>query len=126
MRVIKFLVTGIVVVSAFSVAVMLLWNWLIPVIFGLAVINFWQALGLLLLARILFGGFGPGKPGHAAFGRHQNAIREKWINMSPEERNEFIRQRREFGFRGPFGKGCFSGDRGFGDCRNEEVKKENE
>jgi hypothetical protein len=33
---------------------MLLWNWLIPVIFGLSEISFWQAVGLNLLASILF------------------------------------------------------------------------
>jgi hypothetical protein len=35
--------------------VMLLWNWLMPSIFGLPVITFWQALGLNLLSSILFG-----------------------------------------------------------------------
>jgi hypothetical protein len=34
--------------------VMLLWNWLIPEIFGLPIINFWQAIGLNLLSTILF------------------------------------------------------------------------
>lgn len=38
-----------------AVAVMLLWNWLMPVIFGLTTITFWQALGLLALSKILFG-----------------------------------------------------------------------
>ena len=38
--------------------VQLLWNWLLPAIFGWKQITFWQALGLLALCRILFGGFG--------------------------------------------------------------------
>jgi hypothetical protein len=38
--------------------VMSLWNWLLPALFGLPAITFWQGLGLLLLCRILFGGFG--------------------------------------------------------------------
>jgi hypothetical protein len=33
---------------------MLLWNWLMPVIFGLPVIGFWQSFGLLVLASFLF------------------------------------------------------------------------
>jgi hypothetical protein len=33
---------------------MLLWNWLMPIIFGLSEISFWQAVGLNLLASILF------------------------------------------------------------------------
>jgi len=35
-----------------------LWNWLLPALFGFPAVTFWQALGLLLLCRILFGGFG--------------------------------------------------------------------
>ena len=38
--------------------VKLLWNWLLPALFGLPAVTFWQALGLLVLCRILFGGFG--------------------------------------------------------------------
>src|SRR5215470_8670530 len=47
--------------------VMLLWNWLLPPLFGWRMLTFWQALGLLALCRILFGhhgghrGFGPGR-----------------------------------------------------------------
>jgi hypothetical protein len=59
------------------VIVMLLWNWLVPVIFGLKTIDFWQALGLLVLAKILFGGLGfhhrrrfYGPPRHWKHGGH--------------------------------------------------------
>ena len=38
--------------------VMQLWNWLLPAIFGWRQITFWQAIGMLALCRILFGGFG--------------------------------------------------------------------
>ena len=44
----------------FGYVVMLLWNWLIPSIFGLGVITFWQAVGIVILAKLLFGGFGGG------------------------------------------------------------------
>ncbi|MBD3639107.1 MAG: hypothetical protein HUJ25_17260 [Crocinitomicaceae bacterium] len=37
--------------------VMGLWNWIMPSVFGLGLITFWQALGILILGRILFGGF---------------------------------------------------------------------
>ena len=50
--------------------VQLLWNWLLPPLFGWRQITFWQALGLLALCRILFGGFGR----HGGSGRH-SAIR---------------------------------------------------
>lgn len=41
-----------------GVVVQSLWNWLLPSLFGLPVVTFWQALGLLALSRILFGGVG--------------------------------------------------------------------
>ena len=46
--------------ALFGFITMWLWNALIPEIFGLAVITYWQAVGLLILFKILFGGFGSG------------------------------------------------------------------
>jgi hypothetical protein len=68
--------------------VMLLWNWLAPALFGLRQITFWQALGLLALCRILFGGFGLGGGGsHRSSSRRRT--RERWEQMTPEEREKF-------------------------------------
>lgn len=66
--------------------VMLLWNWLIPEIFGLKAITYFQALGLLLLSRILLGnfGFGKGKPPFV-----NSKFRDKMMNMTDEERQQF-------------------------------------
>src|SRR2546429_4161185 len=50
--------------------VMHLWNWLLPPLFGWRLITFWQALGLLLLCRILFGGWG-GSGGGKGHMRHR-------------------------------------------------------
>jgi hypothetical protein len=87
------LLLGLAAVAGFGAAVLLLWNVLIPTIFGLAAINFWQALGLLALCRILFGGFGHGRHvGRGGF--YRNHIHEKWHNMSDEERREFLKNRR--------------------------------
>lgn len=63
-----------------------LWNWLVPSLFGLPQVTFWQALGLLALCRILFGGMG-GRGG-GAFGRSRMRRRmaERWEQMTPEER----------------------------------------
>lgn len=52
------LVGFILFIAVGGVVVLLLWNWLLPDIFGVRQITFWQALGLLALCRILFGGFG--------------------------------------------------------------------
>jgi hypothetical protein len=81
---------GLAAVAGFGAIVMLLWNWLAPAIFGATVINFWQALGLLVLSKILFGGFGRGFGAHGRWDGNRNAIREKWMKMTPEERKDFV------------------------------------
>jgi hypothetical protein len=82
------MVVGLTVVfgAVFGLAVMGLWNWLVPSLFGGKAIGFWQALGLLLLARILVGGFhgGPGR-----HGRRRHRMMEHWDKMTPEERERF-------------------------------------
>ena len=57
-----------------GVVVQLLWNWLVPSLFGLRQVTLWEALGLLALSRILFGGFGRGGGSHGP--RHKR--REWW------------------------------------------------
>jgi hypothetical protein len=63
-----------------------LWNWLLPPLFGWRQINFWQALGILVLCRILFGGFGGRGSGRSNFRRR---MKERWEGMTPEEREKF-------------------------------------
>jgi hypothetical protein len=78
--------------------VQLLWNWLLPPLFGWREVTFWQALGLLALCRILFGGF----VRHGSGGSHlRHRLRERmaermgermgkrWERMTPEERERF-------------------------------------
>jgi hypothetical protein len=66
--------------------VMHLWNWLLPPLFGWRAVTFWQALGLLALCRILFGGCG-----HRGFARSnfRRRMDERWQRMTPEERERF-------------------------------------
>ena len=54
-----------------GIVVQWLWNWLMPDIFGLRELGFWEALGLLALSRILFGGFGRGGGGGPRKERHE-------------------------------------------------------
>jgi len=86
---------GLVIVAVIFVVlgllVMSLWNALLPAILGVKAIGFWQALGILALSRILFGGLGF-RPG--MFGAHRR-MHERWMNMTPEQREAFIQQRRE-------------------------------
>ena len=73
--------------------VMHLWNWLLPVLFGWPLITFWQALGLLLLCRILFGRLGGhGRGGDRSHGGCQRSNRwdRLWMRMTPEEREKFF------------------------------------
>lgn len=62
LKVIMWVIVGIFIACAFALlfalAVQYLWNWLMPEIFGLATITFWQAFGITVLAKLLFGGFG--------------------------------------------------------------------
>jgi hypothetical protein len=82
--------------------VRLLWNWLLPPLFGWREITFWQALALLTLCRILFGGkgFHGGRRRYPSF-RHRFADRmadrvaERWDHMTPEERDRFRQRIRE-------------------------------
>lgn len=89
----KFLLFMVTATAFFGMVVMLLWNWLMPAIFGLGTITYFQALGLLILSKILFSGFGKGKykGHHSSHGRKsywKEKFREKMENMSPEEREE--------------------------------------
>ncbi|KAA6321768.1 hypothetical protein EZS27_028622 [termite gut metagenome] len=121
----KHVLLGMVAIAGFSAVVMLLWNALVPAIFGLIVINFWQALGLHALARLLFGGLGDkmtfGRHGGGGFGK--NPIREKWEKMTPEERNEFIKKRKGFEHSH---RHDFFGAGGIDFETNNEPKKDNE
>ena len=76
------IVFGTAFMALITLLVFSLWNALMPAIFGLRAITFWQALGILALSRILFGGFA----GHG-FARSRR--------MTPEERERFRQRMRE-------------------------------
>jgi chromate transport protein ChrA len=84
MKGLKIAAIAILALTVFGFILMSLWNWLAPAVFGGRTITFWQALGILILSRILFGGFG-GRPGR---GRHWRA-RDRWARMTPDERERF-------------------------------------
>jgi Ca2+/H+ antiporter, TMEM165/GDT1 family len=88
---IPFAIAGFVLLLGWFV--MLLWNAILPnVVTGVSVLTYWQAMGLLVLSKLLFSGF-PGKPRpHAGSPMHW---RDKWRNMSEEERQQFKAKWRE-------------------------------
>jgi Ca2+/H+ antiporter, TMEM165/GDT1 family len=77
-----------IVIAGFGQAVLQLWNLLMPDIFGLHRITFWQAVGLIGLSWILFGGLGMfrGRPRRS----WRSRVGERLRHMSPEERKRFL------------------------------------
>src|SRR2546428_2564208 len=82
--------------------VLQLWNWLLPPLFGWRQVTFWQALGLLALCRILFGGFGLHDRSRSSStirrrmgDRMADRVAERWEHMTAEERERFRQRIRE-------------------------------
>jgi Ca2+/H+ antiporter, TMEM165/GDT1 family len=89
-KVVFFIVMAAAAIIVFGGLVMLLWNNVLAQVVNIRTINFGQALGILLLSKILFGGF----RGSWGGGRQhwKNKMREKWSAMTPEEREKFKEQ----------------------------------
>lgn len=87
-----------------------LWNWLMPTIFGLKAITFLQALGLVVLSKILLGGFHKHGGGPRGWKR---GMEERWARMTPEERERF-----RVGMKGR--RGCWPGSGSFGEATSAE------
>jgi len=87
----RFLIAPIILaaLAGFGFITMILWNNLLPQIFHLPQITYWQAVGLLILSRLLFG-----FSSHMGGRHHQRMghMREKWEQMNPQEREEFMQR----------------------------------
>jgi hypothetical protein len=97
LRGLRFLLFAALFLALASFAVMALWNWLMPSIFNLPFISFWQALGLLALSRILFGGFRGGRPGAwkaRAQAHWRQNMEARMQGMTEEEREKFRQKMR--------------------------------
>lgn len=86
------MISGILLLGA---VVMLLWNSILPEVAGFKTISYGQALGLLVLCRILFGGFHFGRRGGYGPPFAKPGFREKFMNMTDEERATFRAQWQE-------------------------------
>lgn len=93
----KCMVLGLIFVAVIGFVTMSLWNWLVPVLFNGPQIDYWQALGLLLLSKILFWGFGGKRHHHDGPGMHswKRRFYGKFSNMSPEDREAFKQRLRD-------------------------------
>ncbi len=111
-RGIRFLSFGLLVIGLVGLAVMMLWNALLPAILGVTTITFGQALGLLVLSRLLFGSFGRGRPGWGRPGQNgpdkqawKEKLAERFQHLTPEEREEMkARWRERCGPKGGYGR----------------------
>ena len=77
----------------FVMGTMYLWNWLVPDLFHGPQLDFWQTLGLLILSKIFFSGFGKG--GHRHNNKWSGYWKQKWNTMSPEEKERFKQKMKE-------------------------------
>ncbi len=105
----KWIVLGALFIVVFGIVTQHLWNWLVPTLFSGPVITYWQALGLLLLTKILWG-FGGGGKGHCqncgngdrSFWKRRYA--QKVAAMNPEDREAFKKKMMEKWCRHPESK----------------------
>lgn len=84
LKILFFITVFVAIVSAVSFVVMFLWNNILAEVTNVKPLNIWQAGGLLLLTKILFGGFSKGK----GKWKKQKEWRNKWMNMSQAERQD--------------------------------------
>ena len=91
----KCVLLGILAVIVFGWVTMLLWNWLVPELFNGREIDFWQALGLLILSKILFSGLGKKGGAHGPAPYWKQRLHEKFSKMPADQRAEFKRRLNE-------------------------------
>jgi len=85
-----FLPVAVLIAAVLGYVVMFLWNWILPEVAHAGKLNYWQALGLLVLCRLLFGNFNKGgHGGHNGFRERARSMRAKWETMNDEERAKF-------------------------------------
>lgn len=97
-RKIEFLFVPVIILLFFGVAALVqyLWNTILPGALHAGVVTYWQAAGVLLLSRVLFGRFHfGGRGGRNNMGEPPMPLREKWTNMNDEERAKFKEEFRE-------------------------------
>ncbi|MEP7256611.1 MAG: hypothetical protein ABI666_12600 [Ferruginibacter sp.] len=96
---IMILLFGTAAVLLFGWVVMSLWNGILPAVTGVKAISFLQALGILVLSKILFGGFGGGKGRWRGSPAWREKMKHRWDKMTPEEKEKFKNQCKHWGSR---------------------------
>ena len=89
-------VAVIVAVFLGGAIVMYLWNAILPSVLHVESLTYWQAVGLLILCKILFGNFNRGgRADCRSFGTKSTEWKEKWLNMTEDEKAQFKEQWRK-------------------------------
>jgi uncharacterized membrane protein YdjX (TVP38/TMEM64 family) len=88
-----FLIAAAALLSIVGFFVMTLWNRILPDVLGVSAITFWQSLGILILSRVLFGGWG--RFGGRQFAQKRARWRNKWQEMNDDEKEVFKARWRE-------------------------------
>jgi hypothetical protein len=88
-KVLMILIFGTAAVLLFGWIVMSLWNAILPAVLGVKAISFLQALGLLLLSKILFGGFHGGRGRWRGSPAWKEKMSRRWDRMTPEQKEKF-------------------------------------
>lgn len=86
-RILIFILIAAIAIFVFGGVVMLLWNNVLAVVTNVHTITFVQALGILVLSKILFGGFRGGWGPRRQYWK--NRMQQKWNNMTPDEKEKF-------------------------------------
>lgn len=90
--ILKMVLLGAIAIGVLGLITQLLWNWLVPALFGGTMITIWQALGLLLLSKILLWPLGKR---HYRSSYRGSYWREKWSKMTEEEKAQFRNKMKE-------------------------------
>jgi hypothetical protein len=87
----KFVVFGVLMVVLFGLLTQFLWNFVMPQVFGLPIITFWQGLAMFALAKLIFGFGGGGRGRWGGYRSHhwKREWAEKYSKLSPEDRERF-------------------------------------
>ena len=94
MTTLLFIAGALISLVVFVLVFRWIWNHTMPAVFGLKQITFWQAVGILVLSKLLFGGF-RGHGGPRSHWKHR--MIERWQQMTPEEREKFVQGMRGCG-----------------------------
>ena len=101
-RIVALTVSGVIIACVFGLAfgwlVMILWNWLMPGLFGLKLITYWQAFGIIILARLIMGSIGGhhprhnGSPWHPHYHHHGGEGGDEWAPAGDHRNWRYYRE----------------------------------